>query len=294
MLNELHNGKVIFLETDKVFTKGTKNMIYLKEEKVYLSKKVLNNKKFKITWRHLYSYLPPEIMEDINQIIYTYIMKTKVFKIAPKVSFYVNYPFNRVLLTDIYCEPVPAGTPGNSINYVLQQKNYEKIKEEKWTEVDYKVIDDVENQVRKFYEKNKIKDEKICGFIMKNGNKCKCKCNYFINLNNNKLSIDNKRNNYNRRAKHWRTQEEYPERINTVNFNDIFVNSLFNFKCEYVYEYDDYPRNITDGLNYKMSAGFCGKHFNDGCCVRENKDEFIKIYFKQNGYMIKNGYVIKC
>ena len=43
-----------------------------------------------------------------------------------------------------------------------------------------------------------------------------------------------------------------------------------------------------------MSAGFCGKHFNDGCCVRENKDEFIKIYFKQNGYMIKNGYVIKC
>ena len=79
------NNKVIILDCDKVYDKKVGNMIKTYDNK-FVSKKVISNKKHKLFWRHIFSYLNEESIEMINQYIYLYKMKTEVLQIRKYIS----------------------------------------------------------------------------------------------------------------------------------------------------------------------------------------------------------------
>ena len=75
----IRNEKVIMIETDKTFAKGTKNMLKTLDNK-FISRKVIKNPKHKLYWRHIYSFLPAEILDVIIPEIYRYIYSQKIIR----------------------------------------------------------------------------------------------------------------------------------------------------------------------------------------------------------------------
>tara|TARA_Y100001972_G_scaffold110820_1_gene142957 strand:- start:288 stop:1313 length:1026 start_codon:yes stop_codon:yes gene_type:complete len=76
----INDNKIILIDTDKVYNKKVGTMLKTYDNK-YISRKVINNKKNKLYWRHIFSLLPEEIINDIQQRIYRYIFQRKVLKI---------------------------------------------------------------------------------------------------------------------------------------------------------------------------------------------------------------------
>ena len=78
VLNKGHKGKVIFIEDNDC---------------EILDSSYIKNKNNKLYWRHQYSYLNEELIEYINQMIYTHIMKNKVLAIPRRILYFVHYEF---------------------------------------------------------------------------------------------------------------------------------------------------------------------------------------------------------
>ena len=70
VLNKGHKGKVIFIEDNDC---------------KILDSSYIKNKDNKLYWRHQYSYLNEELIQYINQMIYTDIMKNKVLAIPRSI-----------------------------------------------------------------------------------------------------------------------------------------------------------------------------------------------------------------
>ena len=64
----INDNKIILIDTDKVYNKKVGTMLKTYDNK-YISRKVINNKKNKLYWRHIFSLLPEEIINDIQQRI---------------------------------------------------------------------------------------------------------------------------------------------------------------------------------------------------------------------------------
>jgi hypothetical protein len=135
VLNKNHNGRVIFIEDN---------------ECEILDSKYINDKKNKISWRHIYSYLDNETTEIINRMVYQSVMKEKVLNIHNYITFN-NYAFDlRRIVENIYeCEV-------NSYDSRSERERKQKIQEEEsWEVVDFDIRDNTLSNKNKFMLDNR-------------------------------------------------------------------------------------------------------------------------------------------
>ena len=181
LLNNNHNGKVIFLDSNKVYDTKTGNMLKTGDNK-YVSKKVIKNKKNKLVWRHIFSYLNMDNIELINQYIYMDLMKHKVFGIAPKVGM-GNYNWD---LNSFVEELYDCKISWSSDNQETKNRKKKIQEEEYWVEVEYYMVDNSVVDRSRMYSKNYreigwkcnrkqngyVGIEHKCKFIKSNGDMC--------------------------------------------------------------------------------------------------------------------------
>lgn len=124
----VHQGKVIFIHTDKV-----------------ISKEVIKDTQNKLTWRHLLSYLPEDVVQVINQQVYQFKMTKSVLQIG------LHFDMRRIIgkeieLNDIICDVYDCHTyftnlQGAHIQLDLPteetRRRHKKQIEEKWIWIDY-------------------------------------------------------------------------------------------------------------------------------------------------------------
>ena len=117
VLNNNHNGRVIFIEDN---------------ECEILDSNYINDKKNKISWRHIYSYLDNNTIEIVNRMVYQSIMKEKVLNIHYHISFN-NYMWDlRRIIERVYdCEIF-----GNDSREERERKR-KIIEEESWEVVEW-------------------------------------------------------------------------------------------------------------------------------------------------------------
>jgi hypothetical protein len=87
----IHNNRLISINTDKVYSNGTSNMLKTLDGK-YISRKVINNKDNTLEWRHIFSLLPEELIQIICEDIYRH----KWTSICPQIPIHTKH----VLKTD--------------------------------------------------------------------------------------------------------------------------------------------------------------------------------------------------
>ena len=282
----IHNGKVILIDSSKVYDKKVGKMLKTNDNK-YISKKVINNKKNKLYWRHLYSYLNEECISLINQMVYQYKMKNEVLRIENIVYFHKNY-FVENMVKEIYELSL------NGLSYKDNREEYDKIKnrmeEEEWIEVDMYKEDIFNKKEINFWRDSHIKfNENIkdtnkqskslqksiknkyhlswfdmtgyCGGLMNNGDICGCK-------SYEKIMID---------------RDYFNNQINKITFGE---NS-----CKYTNL--TYMRD-TDRDRKKIELSLCRKHKTkyDKMNKKQLNNEVERIYNKM-GYGLQNGYLCK-
>tara|TARA_R100000951_G_C2607757_1_gene170223 strand:- start:72 stop:1007 length:936 start_codon:yes stop_codon:yes gene_type:complete len=288
----VHNGKVILIDSDKCYDKKMGKMLKTNDNK-YVSKKVINNKKNKLYWRHLYSYLPWETIELINQMIYKYKMKSEILGIENVVYFHKNYNMEN-LIKEVY--DLSLQNISFSNNYIEYERRMKEVKKEEWIEVDINKEDifecvDFEKKI-KFWKNRHIRfnerirdtntkskklqkyikslsikhfsmDQYCCG-IMGNGDLCGCE-------SSEKIMID---------------RDYFNDQINPITFSD---------NCWYYYNNSD-VRYMTnkDKERKKIELSLCKRHYNkyDKMNKKQLDNEVEKIYNKM-GYGLRNGYMCK-
>jgi hypothetical protein len=251
----IHNGKIIMLNTDKTYDKKYGTMLKTLDNQ-YIIKKIIKNKKNILKWRHIYSFLPSDTIETINQMIYREIYKNKVLNIYKPLREWKLYENkNENILMNEKLSISRAINWDDDIKYekderkIREEESYEMIDIEKETNI-------MEDKIRRntnWYNINK------CNMNTKNGKKCKC---------------------------------SYSDNINIKKYG-IFVKSLCNYDEDYSYHYEEksYDR---DGLRYGCNIRLCGKHLNKQR-KNYNEWDTIKKFYNDNGYDInKYGYCIKC
>ena len=135
ILNKNHNGKIIFIEDN---------------ECEILDSNYINDKKNKISWRHIFSYLDNETTEIINRMVYQSVMKEKVLNIHNYITFN-NHAFDlKRMVEKIYeCEI-------NSWDSKSEKERKRKImNEESWEVVEFAVRDNTLSNKDKFMRYNR-------------------------------------------------------------------------------------------------------------------------------------------
>ena len=135
VLNNNHNGRVIFIEDN---------------ECEILDSNYINDKKNKISWRHIYSYLDNNTIEIVNRMVYQSIMKEKVLNIHYHISFN-NYMWDlRRIIERVYdCEIF-----GNDSREERERKR-KIIEEESWEVVEWDKRDNTLINKDKFITSNR-------------------------------------------------------------------------------------------------------------------------------------------
>lgn len=284
----IHNGKVILMDSSKVYDKKVGKMLKTSDNK-YVSKKVINNKKNKLFWRHLYSYLNEESIELINQMIYQYKMKSEVLGIENIVYFGRNY-FLEEIVGEVY-DCSRNGRNGWNMNNSEEMVEYQRRKElqekEDWIDIDIKKEDlfNSDNQDKKidFWKKRHInfnqnirdtntKSKNIqkntsgnlvwfrmgryCNGIMGNGDLCGCESSETLNMD----------------------RDYFNNQINQITFSE---------------DSGRYTRN-TGRRRHTTKLSLCRRHYNKYEKMNDKtyKKEVDKIY-KKMGYELQNGYMCK-
>lgn len=297
----IHNGKVILMDSSKVYDIKVGKMLKTSDNR-YVSKKVINNTKNKLYWRHLYSYLNQESIEMINQMIYQYKMKSEVLRIENIVYFGRNYQLENIV-GDIYdCKTTGInpltnrwGWNMNNLDERMECKRREKIQEKEdwidisinkedlfnsskfkmrfWKNCHIKFNQNIKdtNKKSKHLQKNISGDlvwfnmSDYCNGVMGNGDFCGCECNETLNTD-----------------RHY-----FNNQINKISFNEDGGCNMNNRYIGWNWYNDNKNRNNT-----KISL--CKRHYNKYEKMNE-KDycrEVDKIY-KKMGYELKNGYMCK-
>jgi hypothetical protein len=135
VLNNNHNGRVIFIEDN---------------ECEILDSNYINDKKNKISWRHIYSYLDNNTIEIVNRMVYQSIMKEKILNIHYHISF-SNYLFDMIrIVEDIYdCKISHLDSRSE------RERKQKIIKEESWEFVELEVRDNTLEHKTTFIRDNK-------------------------------------------------------------------------------------------------------------------------------------------
>ena len=126
------NNKVIILDCDKVYDIGVGKMIKTFDSK-FVSKKVIKDKKYKLFWRHIFSFLNCESIELINQYIYKYKMKVEVLGIRTYISVFekIEWEVNRIVNEVYDCGVVYRNElTNNEFNTLRREKRMIREKEE--------------------------------------------------------------------------------------------------------------------------------------------------------------------
>jgi hypothetical protein len=249
----LHNGKIIMLDTDKTYDKKYGTMLKTLDNQ-YISKKVINDKKNKLKWRHLYSFLPSDSIEMINHLIYKDIYKNKVLNIHRPITtrkLYENMNENILVNEKLSIEYINK-------NGDLTLKEENDIRNEESYEMIH--IGEEENvMISKTRRNDNWININLCNMKSKNGKKCRCEYSKYIDI------------------------KKY----------GIYVKSLCHYTEEYYYNYDDRHRN-KDGLDYKCSIRMCGKHLNKRKKNYNEMETIKKFYNDNGYDINKWGYCIKC
>lgn len=275
-----HNNKVIFLDTDKVYDKKVGSMLKTNDNK-YISRKVIKNKKNKLYWRHIFSYLNEDCLQIINQMIYRHKMKTEVLKIDYNVISSYDYPLN-AWVYELY----------NISRYNRQgiQEIFKKEEEEDWEIID---IEPAKKCLRGFWEKNHIKNNER---ILKE-NKSSKKLDKFIKKNSSitfYMDTDKKicKNNTSIRRMCCGLKNNGDLCGNTADYKIDYINK--NYYNRWITHNDIHPKTGVgihlDGIYLK----FCGIHYKkyDKLYIHKYQDELDKIYNKL-GYKLHNNYLCK-
>ena len=209
VLNNNHNGRVIFIEDN---------------ECEILDSNYINDKKNKISWRHIFSYLDNNTIEIVNRMVYQSIMKEKILNIHYHISF-SNYLFDMIrIVEDIYDCKI-----SHLDNRSERERKQKIMKEESWEFVELEVRDNTLDNKDKFVRDNRYSQLGYsynwkCKFKKSNGELCGKSGTDTIKLDNDYYSIllgskidccGIHYNQYNRMNKHKKKN-----RINEV-FNDI-------------------------------------------------------------------------
>ena len=140
----IHNGKMILIDTNKCYDKKVGKMLKTTDNR-YISRKVINNKDNKLYWRHLYSYLPYECIEEINKMIYQYKMKCEVLNINTNIFWNRHYG-----LEEIVCEIYDCGTTyrqvGRGWNFNNESEKLEFRRRQKLQEKEDWIVVDLEKE----------------------------------------------------------------------------------------------------------------------------------------------------
>jgi hypothetical protein len=294
----IHNGKVILMDSSKVYDKKVGKMLKTNDNK-YVSKKVINNKKNKLYWRHLYSYLNEECIELINQMIYQYKMKSEVLGIENIIYFNRNYELEEIVSEVYDCgvsyRQLGRGWNWNNPNDRIEWNRRQLLqKKEDWIDIDIKKEDifETDNRDKKIdFWKNKhirfnerIRDtnkqskslqksfkskydikwfsmSRYCNGLMNNGEICGCE-------SSEKKMID---------------RDYFNNQINPITFGEDSCN----------YTNLRYMRN-KDRNRKKIELSLCKRHYNkyDKMNKKQLDKEVEKIYNKM-GYGLQNGYLCK-
>ena len=289
------NNKVIILDTDKIYSTGTKNMIQT-YDKNFVSKKVIKNKKYKLFWRHIFSYLNCESIELINQYIYKYKMKVEVLGVRTYISVFekIDWEVNRIVNEVYDCGVVYRNELTNN-EYNTLRRNKRMIREkEEWVIVekfDFNVFGedsiydrksfsgksnrklkeyvlDTNKQSKKLhktlhigYSTYNLKDS--CLGLLGNGDICGSGFNGFD------IGID---------------YSYYNRNINSLNYEEHLDNTNYNSN----------PRNRKVIMGESVDFGLCGIHHKQyrRMTITERKVYVDKCY-KKIGYEKQNGVLCK-
>ena len=164
ILNDNHNGRIIYIEDN---------------ECEILDKNYINDKNNKITWRHVYSFLDNNCIENIYQFLHRDIMKNVVFKIQPKINFYSHrYEMLRIVEEVYDCQY------NHFDNQEEKRRKRDIVNKESWEFVEWDEVNILGESKCQFVRKNRKKLEKKyieveyrgvnsnCNFKKKNGQLC--------------------------------------------------------------------------------------------------------------------------
>ena len=173
VLNNNHNGKIIFIEDN---------------ECEILDSNYINDKNNKISWRSVFSYLDNETTEIINRMVYQSVMKEKVLNIHNYITFN-NYSWDlRRIVEEVY----DLGYNHNDSNEEKKRKS-DRLKEESWEVVEWEVRDNTLLYKEKFMTENRDKNDCRfnwkCKFKKSNGELCNKSGTERINLDKEYYSI---------------------------------------------------------------------------------------------------------
>ena len=142
ILNENHNGRVIFIDDNSC---------------EILDKNYINNKTNKLSWRHMFSYLDSESIEKIMNEIQRDYMKDKVLKIHNHISFN-NYSWeNRRIIEQVYNCRVDWTNQSRELN----RQNQEIQDKESWEVVEWNERNGLEDARRNVVCKSIDKIDKV-------------------------------------------------------------------------------------------------------------------------------------
>jgi len=161
----IHNGKIIYIEDNDC---------------ELCNDDYINNKQNIMKWRHIYSFLPSDTIELINQLIYKDIYKNYVLNIHRPIytsKLYENKNEN-ILMNEKLRECNRSNNLSTREEYdIRDEESYEMIDIEKETNI-------MEDKIRR--NKNWI-NINVCNMKMKNGKKCRC--DYSKNIDIKKYGI---------------------------------------------------------------------------------------------------------
>ena len=164
ILNDNHNGRIIYIEDNDC---------------EILDKNYINDKNNKITWRHIYSLLDNDCIDNIYQFLHKDIMKNVVFKIQPKITFYSHrYELMRIVEELYNCQY------NHNDNQQERSRKRNIVNKESWEIVEWDEVNMLGEETNKMIGKNRklIEDKLIepkyrcvksnCNFKKKNGQLC--------------------------------------------------------------------------------------------------------------------------
>jgi len=274
----IHKAKLILIDTDKCYDRKVGNMLKTADNK-YISKKVIKNKKHKLYWRHLYSYLNEESIELINQMVYEYLMKNQVLKIERIYRFMDGWGWDHNNFRNIKDEDLWVNIDVEKRNIFDGANSFDRSCsfDDKYATFADKTMSYLNERIRDTNKKSKkiqkyfnqntcnyFRMSNYCCGIMKNGDFCGCSANenyridrdYYHKFINRHCFIDDAQKN----SPHWHSQWEITQRRK----------------------------------RYDTELKFCSRHFNQITNMEETaQDEYVDKIYRKFGYELKHGILCK-
>ena len=252
----IHNGKVILIDSSKVYDKKVGKMLKTNDNK-YVSRKVIKNTKNKLYWRHIYSYLNEECIELINQMIYQYKMKNEVLGIENVVYFHNSFQYRLESWLEVNWRKEDIFNCDNRDKRIdFWKKRHIRFNEN--IRDTNKQSKKLQKSIRNSYDIKWFNMSNYCNGLMNNGEICGCESSETLNID----------------------RDYFNNQINTISFSE---NS-----CDYSRSRDSIRRR------YMTKLSLCKRHYNKYEKMNDMQydREVDKIYNKM-GYKLQNGYLCK-